>query len=247
MTDPPSAFFTIESLRLPIGDVCYEARLHYPDARRPRGAIVMAPPHPFLGGNFDNNVVTSIAGAFAGSGFSVLTYNLPGVGKTTPRSSGGMSRETFWQLNESGEELQLDAEDFLRIRDYLLDLAQLGTTSFHGIGYSYGGAILWEASGSGRLDDILLISPPESLLGRMRAETRAGRALCLFAEHDLAFGEAGSAAANGIERPGLDVQILEGADHFFRDHLDAVSRIACEQFGATPENPISDLHSSERS
>lgn len=230
MTRLQTETFTIESHWIPIGSIQYQARLHYPDTLRPDRAAIIAPPHPFLGGNFDNNVVASVARALVQSGFLVLTYNLPGVGKSSPRALATASREDFWQSNVSGKELPHDAEDFLLLRDYLLDLAQLEPACFRAVGYSYGGAILWQAAVMEPMEAYVLVSPPESLLNPMRDGVPAGHGLCLFAEHDLAFGDKGLVAAEGIARPGLEVNIVNGADHFFRDHLDRVGEAVLQHF-----------------
>lgn len=236
---------TIETMMIAMGDVRYEARLHYGDTTRPGRAAVIAPPHPFLGGNFDNNVVKALAGGLARAGIATLTYNLPGVGKSTARTSSAPQRETFWESNLSGEELGRDAWDYLRLRDYLLDLTQLEGADFIAAGYSYGGAVVWQAAGLGRIDALALISPPQALLEGLKSEERPGRALCIFAEDDLAFEGRGPAVVEGMARAVLGVHLLEGADHFFRDHLDAVCTKVLEHFEGADTAPPSP--SSERS
>ena len=50
----------VESVRFSAGPFRLEGELAYPEERRPAGAVVLAGPHPLLGGNMPNNVVRAL-------------------------------------------------------------------------------------------------------------------------------------------------------------------------------------------
>ncbi len=61
------------------GDI--ETVIDFP-AAEPRGAVVVAHPHPLFGGTLDNKVVQTLARAFNELGYVALRPNFRGVGKT---------------------------------------------------------------------------------------------------------------------------------------------------------------------
>lgn len=222
MTGPAAP--TIERIAPRIGEIAYEARLHYPEASALRGGVAIAPPHPFLGGDFDNNVVLHLASELAAAGWAVLTYNLPGVGATPARSGGGPSREAFWEDPRFDEAARRDARDFAALAGWLAATTGLEPGSLHAAGYSYGAGLAMLAAETRRFAGLAMISAPlpqipPSSLGRI-----PGDALMIFAEDDLSLGgrDPREFIPAGPEAPAIE--ILAGADHFFIDRLDALAR-----------------------
>jgi alpha/beta superfamily hydrolase len=70
----------IEAVRFASGGLALEGRLCYPEEGAVRGAVVLAGPHPLLGGDMDNNVVVGLSAGLARGGVAVLCFNYRGVG-----------------------------------------------------------------------------------------------------------------------------------------------------------------------
>ena len=71
----------VESVRFSAGRYRLEGELAYPEAALPRGALVLAGPHPLLGGNMHNNVVRGLGDGLAQHGLATLRFNYRGVGR----------------------------------------------------------------------------------------------------------------------------------------------------------------------
>jgi alpha/beta superfamily hydrolase len=176
-----------------------------------RGALVAAP-HPLYGGSMDSPVVNEIAFACAKSGMHALRFNWRGVG-----ASGG---------TPSGEPADADA-------DVDAALGHLGAGVPGPLllaGYSFGAAAaLRAASRHERVRRVILVAPPPSLLAPALRTPGAlaslGRpVLALVGEHDRI------APAAEVERlaagaPGVRVEVVPGADHFFASGLAALGRL----------------------
>lgn len=88
-------------------------------------AVVLLHPHPKLGGDMRNNVVITVARALAASGYTALTLNTRGVGKSTGRAS--------WKGNAERADVAA-AVEFARTE-------LPGVTRVVVCGYSFGAAV----------------------------------------------------------------------------------------------------------
>ena len=70
----------IEIVHFPGNAGALEGRLHYPEEDTPATGVVIAGPHPLLGGDLENNVVAGLAVGLARRGLAVLSFNYRGVG-----------------------------------------------------------------------------------------------------------------------------------------------------------------------
>jgi alpha/beta superfamily hydrolase len=128
---------------IPCGDIRLEGRFERMDGK---SAAVVLHPHPLYGGDMDNPVVTTIAGAYKHRGFSTLRLNFRGVG-----GSGGAFD------NGRGEELDILAcFDFLKAQGIdAIDLA----------GYSFGAWVMAKLSPlPDGLSRMLMAAPPVAFM-----------------------------------------------------------------------------------
>lgn len=65
----------------PAGEL--EVVVEGPDAAQARGLVVIAHPHPLMGGTLDNKVVHTLARAFVAEGWQAVRFNFRGVGQST--------------------------------------------------------------------------------------------------------------------------------------------------------------------
>lgn len=165
------------------------------------GAVI-APPHPLYGGSMDSPVVNELAYAFEIAGISSLRFNWRGVGASAGEPSG-----------------ESDAAD----ADYAAALVHVEETVPGRVvasGYSFGAAAaLRSAAGHPRVDRIVLVSPPPSLI----VADFSGALLIVAGDRDpLAPGAELEAIAEAAGR--ARVAVVPEADHFFRSGLSEISR-----------------------
>jgi hypothetical protein len=130
-----------EPVSIPVEDDGITLEGIFEEGRIGRSAIVCHP-HPFFGGNMENNVVRAAQNTFAGLGWATLRFNFRGTG-----ASGGHPAEG-----------QKDARDLFAVLEFLRT-RRPGPVDF--AAYSYGAWATMEAIRMGLCPDSLtLISPP---------------------------------------------------------------------------------------
>jgi alpha/beta superfamily hydrolase len=136
---PPEAV-VVEAVRFPAGDCGLEGVLVYPEGAVV-GMVVLAGPHPLLGGNMGNNVVRGLGDGLARRGLAALRFNYRGVGGSVG-AAGDPAAElaAFWRTSHTPDEPRYQEDlaaacAFLRAavgRDLPLAL----------VGYSFGCTLL---------------------------------------------------------------------------------------------------------
>ncbi len=133
--------WVIEDIAFTAGTFRLSGELAYPEAEAPRGAAVLAGPHPLLGGNMHNNVIRGLGDGLARRGLATLRFDYRGVGRSEGPAVDVAGRlAEFWQTSHVPDEIDLwqdvqGAVDCLRQiagRDLPLAL----------VGYSFGCALL---------------------------------------------------------------------------------------------------------
>jgi alpha/beta superfamily hydrolase len=147
----------VEDVLFPAGAYSLHGELAYPDSGQATGAVVIAGPHPLLGGNLRNNVVRALGDGLAQLGLLTLRFDYRGVGRSQgPRVDVGRHLAEFWRTSHiSGEmdfwqDLQA-ATEFVRRSAPELPLAL--------VGYSFGCALLPLIQPQEELAALALIAP----------------------------------------------------------------------------------------
>jgi alpha/beta superfamily hydrolase len=128
-----SVFFTSDNLTLHGG-------LSYNEDISSGPAAVLCPPHPQLGGDMDNNIITAIHKGLASKNIISLRFNYRGVGKSEGCGDEQLdieSLKTFWEESYSPFDLprQHDAAAAL---NYLKGVPGVDRENIFLIGYSFG-------------------------------------------------------------------------------------------------------------
>jgi len=172
-----------------------------------RGAVI-APPHPLFGGSIESPVLSEIAYACTKTGIASLRFNWRGVGASVGLPSG-------------------HAED--ADRDYRAALAHMGETVAGPIvacGYSFGAAsAVRVAEGEERVDRLILVAPPPSMLPPDAFARLARPALVLVGERD-SMVEPSRLHELTEAAGGAELEVIPMADHFFGAGLADISRLA---------------------
>lgn len=113
------------------------------DARAP--AMVICHPHPLRGGDMLNNVVRSLADAFAAVGFCTLRFNFRGVGKSTGQYADGIGEQ----------------EDAKAAMAWLIAQPGIDADRLFLAGYSFGARVtLAVAATDPRVRGFIAVAPP---------------------------------------------------------------------------------------
>ena len=169
----------------------------------PYPAIVMCHPHPMLGGNMDNGVVTAICRAAGERGFAALRFNFRGV----EGSEGDF---------EGGEKAHDDIKAALNMmrRWPGVDRNRIALA-----GYSFGaGAILRELRHFKRARALALIAPPLSSLENSRIIQDKRLKLFIAGQHDRLVSSVELQRALDAVREPLQFREIAGADHSLTGH-----------------------------
>jgi alpha/beta superfamily hydrolase len=173
------------------------------------GGAVLAPPHPLYGGSLESPVLTELAFACTRVGLASLRFNWRGVGASAGRPSGGAA--------------EADA-DYGSALDHL---AETVSGPLVAGGYSFGSAAALRAASAARVERLILVAPPPSLVAPEELAARRKPTLVLVGEYDtLAPARALEAACAGA--PHVALRVIAHADHFFAEGLGEIGRLAAE-------------------
>jgi hypothetical protein len=190
-----------------------QAELVYPENDRALGAAVIAGPHPLLGGNMGNNVVTGVGDGLARRNVVTLRFNYRGVGRSEgPRMDVASHLAEFWATSHVADEMDL-RQDVDGALAWLRNAA--GDLPMALIGYSFGCALLPFVAD--RLP-LALIAPTIARHSYDRFRTASSPLLVVASDDDFA------CTADGVNDwfgrlPEPKRLILRRLDnHFFRGH-----------------------------
>ena len=188
---------------------------------QPYPAIVMCHPHPLLGGNMDNPVVTSVCRAASEAGFASFRFNFRGV----EGSEGDF---------ENGESTHEDIKAALNImrRWQGVDGKRMALC-----GYSFGaGAILRGLRHFKTARALALIAPPLSTVAESRIVKDKRPKLFVVGDHDrLVSSVELQRTLDGVRKP-VQFREIEGCDHSLAGRewevADEVVAFVSQVFGA---------------
>lgn len=192
-----------------------EARYHCTNHKNAPVALILHP-HPQRGGNMNNKVVFALYKAFSGLGFNVLRFNFRGVG----RSEGSYSQGEG-ELGDAAACL-----DWLQTQN---------PEPFHCwvAGFSFGAWVGMQLlMRRPEFNGFISVSPPANLYDFSFLAPCPTSGLVLQGDLDtIVPKDAALRLSNRLSSQkgiSVDFQLIKGADHFFKDHLNAISRHVSE-------------------
>jgi len=207
MAKPPKS----QSVQIngPAGNL--EGLLEAPQGVEVVGCAVVCHPHPLHGGTMQNKVAHTLARSFVGQGFATLRFNFRGV------------NESDGQYDEGRGEL----EDVIAAVDWLRN--EYPDLRLWISGFSFGAAIAVHAAIRVMPDGLVSIAPAVSRFAESLSSQPDCPWLILQGDQDeLVDIDETIAWVNELE-PGPELQIFEGAEHFFHGKL-VLLREAVEAF-----------------
>jgi alpha/beta superfamily hydrolase len=167
----------------------------------PRGAAVVAHPHPLYGGTMHTKVVHRAARLLSDRfSLAALRFNFRGVGASHGSHDDGRG----------------EVDDVLAAARWVRSEVPEGPLVLGG--FSFGSLAALRAAARMPCDALLLIGLPLASWSPPESAPVAGPAVWLQGEEDE-FSDAGLARVLA-ERWGWDLRIVAGADHFFAGRLD---------------------------
>jgi len=171
-------------------------------AGAPRGAALVAHPHPLYGGTLDNKVVQTLARTFVELGYVALRPNFRGVG-----ASEGVH-----------DEGRGETEDLLRVAAHAKEA--FGDSPLVLAGFSFGAAVQTQVAQRVSPHRVVLVA---AAVGRFPSESVPGDSIVIHGERDETVA---LAKVFDWARPQeLPVVVIPGADHFFHLRLNVIKNI----------------------
>ncbi len=214
-----------ERLAFPSGEVMLEGRLTYrADLRQPRGLVLLLPPHPFLGGDMDNNVLLALNRHLALAGHLVCRFNYRGIGGSAPGLDLRAEQEAFWCDSTCPRyEAQIE-QDCRAALAWARSIGQ-GTLPLLPVGYSFGCLPLLRLAAAARPAALVLISPPLARWPFRGADPAPGVPKGIYySPEDFACPPAAIASMYEAFTAPKQLQELPEADHFFIGQEGRLSR-----------------------
>ena len=155
----PADTLIVESVRLPADRDHLDAELVYCEGPFPTGAVVMAGPHPLLGGSMHNNVVRSISDGLARHNLVALRFDYQGMSQSEGPTIGLAEQlAQFWQTSHVAHELEY-ADDLNVAVDFICS-AVGRDLPLALVGYSFGCSLLARCLAAARAAiPLVLIAP----------------------------------------------------------------------------------------
>lgn len=200
-TDMIEESLTVESPAGPLSAV-----LAYPFAGTPRGAVLVAGPHPLMGGGLQNNVVRAVARGMAEHGFVSMRFAYGGADPSTE------TVQEFWRTGNAPGDLNR-VDDARAALEYL---ASVGHGPAILIGYSFGASVLGALLSEPAPGRIVLIGPT---LCRHSFDGIRGSAvpkLIITANNDFATPLESTLAWFEQAQSPKKLVIIEAGEHFYR-------------------------------
>lgn len=176
----------------------------YADSGSEKG-VVIAHPHPQMGGSMWNNVVETMVASFFSKGYSTLRFNFRGVGRSEGHFDNGIGEQ----------------EDILAAAEYLVSKNKEEIVL---AGYSFGAWITVKVAGQHKgFRDIILVSPAVDFFEFDFSECDGKIGLMTCGDEDpFASIDFLSSLADQVH---AQLETVKGADHFYVGQEKALATI----------------------
>lgn len=184
------------------------------------GAIVVCHPHPQHGGTMHNKVAHTLARAFVRMGFAALRFNFRGTG-----TSEGKFDEGVGEIEDAKA-----AQTWMRV-EYGDGPLWLG-------GFSFGAAVAVKVAFESPPNGLISIAPAVGQFAHEIGEQPDCPWLIVQGDQDELVDIADTIEWVNSMRPGPELLVMTGAEHFFHGRLvelrEAVTEFVQKKAGANP-------------
>ena len=170
---------------------------------------ILCHPHPLYGGSMHDAVLDTVATVLAEQDIGRVRFNFRGVGGSDGQYDEGRG----------------EADDLVAVRDWLA--AEHAPEVLWLAGYSFGSSVVWRAAS--RVPEarrIVLIAPPVGAMDFAPPDDALGAQVTIVAGTEDPFVDL--AAVRQWSAGRCEVRTVDGADHFFAGHWDALAAVLRE-------------------
>jgi len=191
--------------------------------------MLLCAPHPHLGGDMENNVITALGNVLAEKGFAALRFNYRGVGNSESKLGNIAEEYKYWEdvlNNDNYTDALADATSAL---DYLE--STVGTNEIYVAGYSFGAVVAMRLSvKNANIRAFASISMPFGRFDTSFLSDCKKPKLFICADNDFA------ASIEEVEKGMLSISepkildVIESCDHFYIDREPEIANKVLEFF-----------------
>ncbi len=192
-------------------------------------SILLCSPHPHLGGDMENNVITALGNVLAEKGFATLRFNYRGVGGSESRLDNIAEVYEYWEEILNNDDCSDAIVDATSAIDYLE--STVGTNRLFITGYSFGAIVAMMLSiKHANVRAFAAISTPFGRFDTSFLSDCKKPKMFICADNDFASSieEVNKGMLNISEPKTLDV--VNNCDHFYIDKERNVANKVCEFF-----------------
>ncbi|MGR3303695.1 MAG: alpha/beta hydrolase [Candidatus Scalindua sp.] len=188
-------------------------------------SMLLCSPHPHLGGDMENNVITALGNVLAEKGFATLRFNYRGVGNSESRLDNIAEVYKYWEEILNNDDCSDAIADATSAINYLE--STVGTNRLFITGYSFGAIVAMMLSAKN--ENIRAFAAISTPFGRFSPALLSGckkPKLFICADNDFASSieEVKKGMLNVSEPKILDV--ISNCDHFYIDkELDIANKV----------------------
>ncbi len=177
---------------------------------------LLCPPHPHLGGDMENNVITALGSVLAENGFATLRFNYRGVGKSDSKLSNIAEVYEYWEEILSKDDCSDAIVDAMSALDYLE--STVGTKEIFITGYSFGAIVAMIMSvENANIRAFASISTPFGRFDTAFLSDCKKPKLFICADNDFATSiEDVEKGMLGVSKPKI-LDVINDCDHFYID------------------------------
>ena len=201
------------------GNLTLEGVLSIPDELpQPYPALIACHPHPLLGGNMDNPVITAVCRAAAAMGLAALRFNYRGVEGSEGEFTNG----------------KREAEDIQSALSLMRQWPGIDRKRLALVGYSFGAAlILRELKRCKTAKSLVLIAPPASAVAASPIKRDKRPKLFIAGQNDrVAPPVALQRALDDVRQP-VQFREIPAADHSLSGHEARAAELTADFLAAT--------------
>ncbi|MEH0831160.1 alpha/beta hydrolase [Anaplasma bovis] len=176
--------------------------------------VLILHPHPQYGGSMDNKIVHVLYKVFVKHGFSILRINFRGVGK-----SAGVFDKGVGELSDAAA-----AADWLQNNSP-------STSPFWVAGFSFGAWVAMQLMmRRPEVEGFVVVSPPANRYDFSFLSPCPVPGLIIQGDNDsiaeeAAVSQLAARLSASIKSKYMQYHVIEKADHFFRDHVEELTRV----------------------
>ncbi|MDR4499248.1 MAG: alpha/beta fold hydrolase [Candidatus Scalindua sp.] len=176
--------------------------------------MLLCSPHPHLGGDMENNVITSLGNGLAEKGYATLRFNYRGVGNSESRFDNIADKYNYWENVLKSDDCSDALIDAVSALDYLV--SSVDNHEVYVAGYSFGAVVAMRLSVMNEnIKACASISTPFTRFDFSFLSGCVRPKLFICADNDFATSvDEVKEGMKNIPEPKI-LEIIEDCDHFY--------------------------------